>query len=72
MPQNTLMTSQRWFGWTIDAARQQAIPSASVDPDLCCHMALLGQNEILGKTMMSGVYLVLTHLTKINGEPVFP
>ena len=27
--------------------RQQAITWAKVDPDLCCHMASLGHNELI-------------------------
>ena len=30
----------------LGAVRQQAITWANVDPDLCCHMASLGHNEL--------------------------
>ena len=41
-----LMISQHWFRLWLGAVRQQAITWANVDPDLCRHMVLLGQDEL--------------------------
>ena len=41
--------------WLV-AIRQQAITWANVDPDLCCHMVLLGHN---------GIYSLVRHLPSI-------
>ena len=38
--------SQHCFRQWPGAIRQQAITWAKVDPDLCCHMALLGHNDL--------------------------
>ena len=46
------------------ATRHQAITWANADPDLCCHMVLLGHNELIGPTctasgvIKSGLYVV--------------
>ena len=37
---------QYWFGLWFGSVRQQAITWATVDPDLCRHMAWLGQDEL--------------------------
>ena len=44
-----LMISQHCFGLQLGAIRQQAITWAKVDPDLCCHMASLGYNDLRKK-----------------------
>ena len=40
--------NQHWFRLWLGAVRQQAITWASVDLDLCRHMASLGHNELNG------------------------
>ena len=40
------MISQHWFRRWLGAVRQQAITWANVDPDLCCHLASPGHNEL--------------------------
>ena len=42
-----LMGSKKWFRWWRGAARQQAIASANVNSDLCCHIASPGHNEFI-------------------------
>ena len=42
-----MIRSQHWFRYWIGAVRQQAITWANVDPDLYCHMASLGHNELI-------------------------
>ena len=42
-----IVSCQHWFRYGLDAIRrQQAITWATVDPDLCLHLALLGHNEL--------------------------
>ena len=41
------MISQHWFRWWLGGVRQQAITWASVDPDICSHMASLGPNMLI-------------------------
>ena len=45
----TLMRSQHWLRQWLDAVRQQAIPWAKVDPNLCDHMMSLGHNKLRHK-----------------------
>ena len=41
-----LTTSQHGREWWLDAIWQQVICRSGVDPDLCCKIARLGQNEL--------------------------
>ena len=42
----SLMRNQHRFIWWLDIVKPQVITGASVDPDLCRHMASLGPNDI--------------------------
>ena len=44
--QASLIRSPYWFRYWLGAVRQQAINWANADPDLCCHVVLLGHNEL--------------------------
>ena len=46
MPQNTINDKLILVQVMLGAVRQQAITSANVYPDLCHHMALLGDDEL--------------------------
>ena len=41
----SLMISQHWFRQWFGAIRQQAITCTNIQPNICRHMASLGQNE---------------------------
>ena len=41
------ITSPHWFRWWLGAIKHQAITLMNVDPNLCCHMASLGHNELI-------------------------
>ena len=57
----SLMKSQNWFSQWLGAIRQQAISWTNVDPDLCCHMALLGNNSFSYYKLQFGAATELTH-----------
>ena len=40
------MIGHHWFRLQLGAIREQAMTRSNVDPDLCRHMASLGQNEL--------------------------
>ena len=48
----------------VNVVRQQTLTLANIDPDLCCHMALLGHNElsIYIICLVTAVGSALTHL----------
>ena len=48
MPQSTFDDKSTLVKELIGAVRQQAITRTKVCPDLCCHMASLGHNELMG------------------------
>ena len=46
----SLKRNQHWFRYWLGAWWHQAITWANVDPNLCCHMASLGHNELISVT----------------------
>ena len=40
------LIGQQWFRYRLGVIRQQATTWTNVDPDLCCHKASLGHNEL--------------------------
>ena len=56
---------QYWFGQWVYAIREQAITWANVDPDLLCHMASLGLNEL--RSLCSVLLSWRTHIAQALG-----
>ena len=46
MPQDLTIEKSTLVQVMLGTLRQQAITWANVDPNLCCHMASLGNNEL--------------------------
>ena len=53
--------SQHWLRKWLGAVRHQAITRSSVDPDLCCHVSLLGYNVLTPLTLWFMCIGVLEH-----------